>query len=336
MLSSGAGAQQVRTRWRPLGRALFLLAAAIVICCLPGCRENPPQALGTLEWDRVHHRTPAGEEIIDILVREGQQVAAGTLLMQIDDRKVREQWREIDAQVSRAEWQLKELEAGPRPEIIAETRARLRAAQVTMDTAHEQYQRQETLITTRATSRQQLDNARNTYQNAREQVNVQTAVLDRLLAGTRREQINQARFALSALRAQRDRMQLMLEEYAIRAARGGRVDSLPFKRGDTPPGQAVVCTLLAGQRPWARVYVPEPFRARMLPQQTYTVLVDGRQRPYAARLRSISSEASFTPYFALAENDRSRLSYVAELELTEEEADQLTAGTPAQLVLERE
>jgi len=125
-----------------------------------------------------------------------------------------------------------------------------------------------------------------------------------------------------------------MADYTITSARRGRVDSIPFKRGDRPPVSAVVTTMLSGERPWARVYVPEPFRSKMMPGQTYTVLVDGQETPYDARLRTISSEASFTPYYALHEKDRSRLVYVAELDLLKEQSKSLTAGTPVQLLLE--
>lgn len=86
-------------------------------------------------------------------------------------------------------------------------------------------------------------------------------------------------------------------------------------------------------RPWARVYVPEPFRAGMKPGKDYQLKIDGLPQTFNATLRSISSEASFTPYFALTEKDRSRLVYVAELDIQGEAATALTAGTPVQLLL---
>ncbi len=72
----------------------------------------------------------------------------------------------------------------------------------------------------------------------------------------------------------------------------------------------------------------------MLPGSTFRLKIDGRQQVFSTRLRFISSVASFTPYFALSERDRSRLSYIAELEIMDPEASKLTAGTPVQLLLE--
>lgn len=53
----------------------------------------------------------------------------------------------------------------------------------------------------------------------------------------------------------------------------------------------------------------------MLPGNKYIVRIDGQEIDFTAQLRTVSSKASFTPYFALSEDDRARLSYVAELSI---------------------
>ena len=311
-----------------------ILRLSLAMLCLLGCSREAEQALGTLEWDRVNSRTPASEAILEIVVQEGQRVSAGTLLMQIDNRKIVNGYTDLQARLEQATWLLKELEAGPREELIAEARAKLEAALATMKNRDEMYKRQQVLFSKNSTSKQKLDNARNAYLSAKGEVNVLSASLDKLLAGTRKEQLEQAKFRVASLRAQLEQVQLIRDDYSIRAARDGVVDSLPFKLGDKPPMNAVVCTLLAGDRPWARVYIPEPYRSRMLPGDDYRLLIDGQQQVFSTRLRSISSVASFTPYFALSEKDRSRLSYIAELEILDPAASKLTAGTPVQLLLE--
>jgi HlyD family secretion protein len=51
-------------------------------------------------------------------------------------------------------------------------------------------------------------------------------------------------------------------------------------------------------------------------------------------VRRISSEPAFTPYFSLTEHDRSRLSYLTELELEDTAAQKLPAGIPLQVILD--
>ena len=302
---------------------------------LPACSQSPEQALGTLEWDRVNSRAPASEIVVDILVEEGDRVNAGDPILYLDDSKISEQIRDQEARLEQATWYLKELEKGPRAQKIAEAEARLKAAVATRENDLEIYNRQKKLYKTDFTSKQQLDITKKNYLNAREKVKEYTEQLDELMEGTRIEQIKQARANVASLTAQLKRLQLLAAEYKIRAPRAGVVDSLPFKKGDRPPAHAVVSTLLAGARPWARVYVPGPYRSKMKPGEDFSLRIDGQDEPFSVRLRSISSDASFTPYYALSERDRSRLSYVAKLDLVDEKAVGLTAGTPVQLILER-
>ncbi|MCA9510415.1 MAG: hypothetical protein KC560_06890, partial [Myxococcales bacterium] len=64
------------------------------------------------------------------------------------------------------------------------------------------------------------------------------------------------------------------------------------------------------------------------------VHVDGVDAPFAARVRSVSSDAAFTPYYALTKHDRGRLTWVAEIDLTEDAARALPTGLPVEAELE--
>jgi HlyD family secretion protein len=76
-----------------------------------------------------------------------------------------------------------------------------------------------------------------------------------------------------------------------------------------------VAIMLGGSQPYARVYVPEAIRIHVTPGTQATVHVDGLDRPLRGRVRWVAAEASFTPYFALTEHDRGRLTYVAKVDL---------------------
>jgi HlyD family secretion protein len=58
--------------------------------------------------------------------------------------------------------------------------------------------------------------------------------------------------------------------------------------------------------------------------------VDGLEAPLSGRVRWVSSEAAFTPYFALTERDRSRLSYVAKVDILEQR-ERLPDGVPVEV-----
>jgi HlyD family secretion protein len=62
------------------------------------------------------------------------------------------------------------------------------------------------------------------------------------------------------------------------------------------------------------------------------VHVDGVTEPLSGRVRWISQDPAFTPYYALNNAERSRLVYMAELQLPDS-ASALPAGLPAQAEL---
>ncbi len=315
---------------RPIIPIFFL---CLLLCCTFGCENKPPEALGTLEWDRVNSRAVASEVISKLFVKEGERVSKGTPLLQLDNRKILAQISESQALLEEASWLLKERVAGPRSETIAEAKARVTAAKAILDNAHGIYERRKKLYANDFVSQEQRDIAKKGYLDAASNLVEQQESLDELLAGTRKEEIEQAKARVQSLQSSIHGLKLILDDYLVTASRSGLVDSLPYKLGDRPQQGTVLATLLSGDRPWARVYVPEPFRAGMEPGKDYQLKIDGLPQTFNATLRSISSEASFTPYFALSEKDRSRLVYVAELDIQGEAATALTAGTPVQLLL---
>ena len=103
------------------------------------------------------------------------------------------------------------------------------------------------------------------------------------------------------------------QRHSITAPVDAVVDSLPFEIGERPQPGDVIAVLLSGDQPYARLYIPESVRIQLRPGSTLQVHIDGIDGPLSGTVRRISSEPSFTPYFALTERDRGRLSYVAEV-----------------------
>ncbi|WP_343852996.1 HlyD family secretion protein [Rhodanobacter soli] len=305
---------------------LVLLAVA----GLAACSKPPPQALGTLEYDRITLPAPAAERVVAIDVREGERVKAGQALLQLDPTHTQSELAAAEAQAQQQREVLAELQAGPRGEDIERARANLAAAQAQVREARAYYDRLVPLKGNGYVAAADLDRARAAAGNAGGQVAAARAALDELLHGTRPEQIAQAQAAVAAATAQAGAQQVLLGKLAIVAPRAGRIDSLPYKLGDQAPIGAPVAILLAGDAPYARIYVPEQQRARVRVGDAIQVFVGGRGQPYAGKVRMIRSEPDFTPYYALIGDDAARLSYLAEITLGADAAE-LPAGLPVRV-----
>ncbi|RDZ29765.1 HlyD family secretion protein [Lysobacter silvisoli] len=313
-----------------MSRSHWILPASLALL-LGACGEDRPQALGTLEWDRITLPAPAAEKLVRIDVREGQRVAAGTPLLQLEVARTRSQLDALQAQARQADEALAELQAGPRSEAIAQARASLNAAQAQAADARAYYARLQPLGRQRLVAASDVDRARAAAGNADAQVRAAQAALLELEHGTRSEQLAQGRSALAAAQAQAAAQAVTLQKLDVVAPRAGTVDSLPYRLGDQAPLGAPLAIMLVGDAPYARVYVPEPIRASVRVGQNARVYIDGREQALPGRVRMIRSDPSFTPYYALTGKDAARLSYLAEVTLTGADAAQLPAGLPVRV-----
>ena len=95
----------------------------------------------------------------------------------------------------------------------------------------------------------------------------------------------------------------------------GLVDSRLFEIGERPASGQPVIVMLAGDQAYARVYVSEEERVAVRSGSSANIFIDGLDEPLQGRVRWVSSDAAFTPYFALTERDRGRLSYAAKIDI---------------------
>jgi HlyD family secretion protein len=304
--------------------------------CIVTCRGGPDPAfvVGTLERERVDLVAEAFEPIVEIAVREGDHVGAGQTVVRLDDTRGRAEVAQAEAALAQARARLAELVRGPRSELVAEARARLDAAETTRANEARDLRRTVALAEDRLASRQQVDTARTQFDAARARQDEAQAALERLRTGTTAEEIDQANAAVAQAGAALAAARLRLDRLVVRAPREGRIDALPFHLGERPPAGTLLGVLLADGAPYARVFVPETVRARIAPGAAARVRVDGVGQPFVGRVRSIATEAAFTPHYALTERDRGRLSYEAKVDLTGPDTDRLPAGLPVEVTLE--
>lgn len=312
---------------------LRTLLAGLLMAALTGCGQHndPLTAVGTLEWDRIELSAEVNEPIIAIEAREGQTLAAGQVVLRLDDQRERAELATAQAARDQAAARLAELQRGPRAERITAARAHATGAQDSYDAAQREYVRKQALLKRKLISPQDLDQVRAQRDTAQATRDAARADLAEAVNGSTTEELEQARQALQAADAALRARQITLDRLTLRAPQAARVDALPFELGERPKPGAVVAVLLGGAAPYAHVYVPEQERARLAPGHAAKVYVDGIAAPFDAKVRSISSDPAFTPYFALNERDRSRLSYSAKVELQGKDIAQLPAGVPVRV-----
>jgi HlyD family secretion protein len=311
-----------------------ILVIASACCVLAACSdyEGSTELLGTLERERLELTAEAHEPIIGIAVREGERVAAGARLLELSLGAMQPRLDQASARVAQAQQRLNELVKGPRGQQILEARAALEAARSMASTEANEFARVQDMLQRHLTSRSALDQAHARRDNTLSSQRQAQARLDLLLEGTRHEEVEQAAAALKQAEAALAELRASAERYVVHAPRAGRIEAIPYKLGERPPPAAPVIVMLADATTFARVHVPQPLRGQFAAGTRVLIRIDGRREALAGVVRFISAEADFTPYYALTERDRTRLSYLAEVDVTDAAADALPTGAPVQVL----
>ena len=293
------------------------LTALVALTLLASCAadENPNLVVGELASDRHDLTAEVSEPILSIAISEGEVVVAGQILIEQDSTRATARLAEAAAALAQHQARLDELVRGPRSEQITAARANVEGATQEFEFRQSELTRVKEVHARGLASPDLLDRARAALDAAEANLKLRLAQLEERLAGTTIEELAQAEQAVKQAAARRDNAMVDVERHTLRAPVDGIVDSRLFELGERPaPGQPMVI-LLSGAQPYARVFVPEPLRVRIAPGTKALIYVDGLDQVIDGRVRWVSSEAAFTPYFALTERDRGRLSYVAKVDI---------------------
>lgn len=310
-----------------------IILGTFVITLLTACsKDDGQQALGTLERDRVTFTATSSEIIRALPIKEGSQVTEGEVLVQLDTKNQEAILARAIAEQAKADAYLLKLTNGERPEDIAAAQARVARAEAQLTEAQKNYKRKAELVRKKLISQSEKDTALAARDSARAELDSSQEEFSKLTAGSRPEDIEQAKAELMAAKADVALQQQKLAELTITATRDGLLDNLPFNLGERVPVNGIVAVIQASRVPYARVYVPATYRVNFIPGKAVQVHVDGVEKPLEGTVRWVATEPSFTPYFALTEEERSRLMYLAEVDL-QDSAESLPSGIPAQVDL---
>ncbi|MGH8168622.1 MAG: HlyD family secretion protein [Woeseiaceae bacterium] len=290
------------------------------------------RVVGQLESDRIEIAADAAEPILQVHVVEGQAVTKGELLLTQDTSRIEAKLNEAEALLGQNNARLDELTRGPREEQIAAARASLAGAIQELRFREMEFERAERVLEQKLASRESVDRAKAALDSARAERDVREARLQELLEGTTVEELQQAENAVRQVEAQIALLQVDARRHQAFAPVDGVVDSILFEPGERPSIGQPMMIFLSGEQPHARVYVPEALRVSVIPGTEARIQVDGLTEPIPGRVRWVSSEAAFTPYFALTERDRGRLSFAAKVDIDWEATDRrLPDGVPVEV-----
>jgi HlyD family secretion protein len=289
-------------------------------------------ALGTLERERIAHTATVSEVITALPVSAGSLVTKGMVLVKLDDTLQKAQVAKASAQMQQAKANLEKVHKGAREEEVAAASAQVAGAKAALVKSKANYQRAKTLIKKQLASQATLDNALASRDENSAKLDSAQEQLLQLINGARIEDLQIAEAILATAIAVLDSENKKLSDLTITAKRDGLLDNLPWNLGERVTQGSPVAIILAGSAPFARVYIPEPYRVKVKVNDELSVQIDGLTTPIIGTVRWVSAEPAFTPYYALNQAERANLMYLAEIQLPDSAAE-LPMGVPAQVLL---
>ncbi|MEO1593290.1 MAG: efflux RND transporter periplasmic adaptor subunit, partial [Cyanobacteria bacterium J06632_22] len=256
--------------------------------------------------------------LIEVLVEDGDTVAAGAQLARLDIRSLQTQRQQLEAQRRQAAAQFDELQQGPRQEAIAAAQANFQDLQSQLELAQLQQQRREDLYQQGAISLEERDEkvyAANALQNRVSQAQSQ---LEELQTGTRREQLTAQDAQVDQIDASIRSVDVALSKSTIYAPFAGRVSQRLLDEGAVVGPEQSVLTLVEGTVLEARIGVPATVAAGLSSGSPQTVEVNGQ-----------AVEGSITALLPELDETSQTVTVVVSLAPT----DALTLGSTARLLL---
>ncbi|WP_405128021.1 HlyD family secretion protein [Pseudoalteromonas sp. PB2-1] len=310
-------------------RVVLILISLVITACSD---SNEGVALGTLERERVIHPATTNEILIDLPVSAGQLVEKGQVIAKFDAELQQAIVAKAQAQLAQVSAFLEKTLNGARPEEVAGASAKVAAANAAYTQSEANFRRAKTLVKDKLASQETLDSAIAARDETFANLESAKQNLNELTNGSRVEDINSAKAQVQAAEAELKVQQKYLSDLTVKAMRAGRVDNLPWHVGERVTKGSPVVIIQANSAPYARVYIPEPYRAKLNQGMTLTVRVDGIDKDIQGELTWIATEPAFTPFYALNQEERARLMYLAEVTLPASESN-LPTGVPAQVIM---
>lgn len=316
---------------------IVLIAAAVAATAIYGGwfrKDDGLQGSGTVEARNIRVGSEVGGRIDEVLVREGDHVAPGQLLITFDHK-------ELQAALDQSKANADKAVRGYRPEEIAEARAAaaqakadyeqhlngyrredIEAAKADVDRAraeeirsHADFNRYEALAQKDLVSRQQRDTSEATWKVALAQQQNAQHKLDELQIGYRPEEIASAKARYEQTQAtleklehgnRREDIESAKAAYAYDEARfrerqvvsptAATVEVLDVRPGDLIAPNTPIATLLESDQIYVRIYIPETEIFRVQVGQKAEVRVDSLPNTvYEGVVEQINQQAEFLP-----------------------------------------
>ncbi|MFA3760289.1 secretion protein HlyD [Yersinia sp. 2466 StPb PI] len=283
---------------------------------------------GNVDIRTVNLGFRVGGRLASLAVDEGDKIQPGEVLGKLDDGPYLNALKQAQANVQSAQAQLALLKAGYRDEEIAQVKSEVAQREAAFGYADSFLKRQQGLWASKATSANELENARTARNQAQANLQASKDKLAQYLSGNRPQEIAQAEANLAQSEAELAQAQLNLQDTTLLAPSAGTVLTRAVEPGTILSASNTVFTLSLTDPVWVRAYVSEPHLNQAIPGTEVDVFTDGRpDKSYHGKIGFVSPTAEFTPKSVETPELRTDLVYRLRIIITDPD-ESLRQGMP--------
>lgn len=313
--------------------AVAVIITTIILVRRPDREAGDLRLSGNIEVDEVEVSFRIPGRMIERSVSEGAIVTAGQPIARLDDADLRHDLELRRAEAEAVAAKLHELQAGFRPEEIAQGAAAVDQAEADAKRAASELRRSDELFAKDVISERELEAARAAHGNAAARVDQARQKLALLRNGFRIEEVAQARANVARAAEAVAAAETRLGWTIVVAPVSGTVLSDIIEPGEQVAAGTPVVTIGNLRDVWLRAYIPETDLGRVRIGTAARVSTDSFPgKSYEGRVSYIASEAEFTPKSVQTEKERVKLVYRIRIAI-DNPNQELKAGMPADAIL---
>lgn len=289
--------------------------------------DNPAVAWGSVDTRQVSLAFEGSGRILSLAREEGERVAAGDRLGELDTEALRIALREAEASAEALRAVRVLAEEGYRREDVDAARATAASLEKQVRLAAITWRRQSELRRADTTTQQALDEARLTLESLKQQLAASEQNLRKLEAGLRPGEVAEARARYEAGRAAVAKLRYQIDTAAILVSPvEGVIRSRLAEPGDMASPSRTIYQIAVTDPKWVRAFVTEKQLGFVKEGASAMVLTDTTE-PVPATVGYISSTAEFTPKTVQTQDLRTVLVYEVRLNVRDPD-NRLRLGQP--------
>lgn len=297
-----------------LGAAVLAAAAYIAWQWWPTPQSlaNVAGGNGRLEATPIDIATRAGGRIADVLVKEGDEVSAGQVLVRMDSATLLAELSRAQASVRQAEQARTTAQAlvAQRQQAIQTATAVIRQREADLALARRQWERTRDLVDQGFLPPQKRDEAQAQLQGARAALAVAQSLVAEARTGLRaaEAQITEAEAAIDTAHAGVQRVEADLADMELKAPRAGRIQVRAAQPGEVIGAGGRVLSMVDLSDVHMSFFLPEAAAGRLAIGAPARIVLDAApQYVVPATISFVASVAQFTPKTVETSSERQKL-----------------------------